>query len=59
MKQKLNIKVTIDHSQGNFQVFEGTIIGETTTHYKVIHDSNKEVGELFAKSSKCVNCVLL
>jgi hypothetical protein len=59
MKPKPNIKVTIDRSQGNVQRFEGTIIGETSTHYLVTHESNQERGELFAKKSNAVNCQLL
>jgi len=49
------VKVTIHRNPPT--VFGGEIIGETTTHWRIVHESNDSEGELFAKDSLKVSIV--
>lgn len=48
--------VTVHIRRNGKEEFTGAVVGETTTHYKVVHETNEELGELFAKHSKKVWC---
>ncbi len=52
-----NVTVVINRGSKQTDKFKGEIIGETTTHYRVAHDTNP-LGELFPKQSKRVRCFL-
>ena len=52
-KKKVHVSVA---GRGSF---EGTVIDETNSHFKVTHENNKDHGEWFAKKSDMVNCVVI
>ena len=54
---KPNCTVTIHRQNERPQVFDGIIVGESTTHFLVKHDGKDSTGEgaeWFAKNSKAV-----
>lgn len=54
----MKVTVTNHRPSDSPQTFTGRVVGETTTHYKVVHSDNdtREEGEWFAKDSKCCSC---
>lgn len=54
-KQKCRVHITRKPTSDSF---DGTIIGETTSHYSVTHEMNEHEGELFAKNADMVRVEL-
>ena len=57
-QKERKLQVAINRG-GTTKSFTGTIKNETTSHYLVTYDNNKQEGEWFAKKSSCCNCTII
>lgn len=48
----MKCRVIIDRGQGRPEHFDGSVIEETTSHVKVVHQSNPDVGEWLPRISR-------
>ena len=54
---EIHVVVRTQREQQTPVQFRGVVLDETDSHYRVAHESNP-LGELFAKRSQRVNCIV-